>query len=76
MNHIDTFNNSDVGKDSEPLLNSLWKIYEFCYENAFPEPLLYHWNFKYNEGYKKFIELQKQHPDQTYSNFVKSYSKN
>jgi hypothetical protein len=74
MNHIDTFNNSDVGKDSEPLLNSLWKIYDVCYENAFPELLLYHWNFKYNEGYKKFIELQKQHPDQTYSNFVKSYN--
>lgn len=76
MNHIDAFKDSDVGKDSEPLLDCLWKIYEFCYENAFPEPLLYPWNFKHNEGYKKFIELQKQHPDQTYGNLVKSYSKN
>jgi len=36
---------------------------------------LYKWEFKYSEGYKKFGELQNQHPDQTYSNFIKSYSK-
>jgi predicted adenine nucleotide alpha hydrolase (AANH) superfamily ATPase len=75
MNHIATFNDSDVGKDSEPLLDCLWKIYEACYEYAFPEPSLYQWDFKYNEGYKKFVELQNEHPDQTYSNFIKSYSK-
>jgi hypothetical protein len=75
INHITTFSDSGVGKDSEPLLDCLWKIYEPCYEVAFPEPLLYHWNLNYNEGYMKFIELQNQHPDQTYSNFIKSYSK-
>jgi hypothetical protein len=75
ISHVDILNGSDVGKDSEPLLDCLWKIYEACYEDAFPEPLLYHWNLKYNEGYKKFIELQNQHPDQTYNNFIKSYSK-
>jgi hypothetical protein len=64
-----------VGKDSEPLLDCLWKIYDPCYEYAFPEPSLYRWDFKYREGYKKFVELQSEHPDQTYSNFIKSYSK-
>ena len=76
INHIATFNDSHVGKDSEPLLDCLWRIYGACYEYAFPEPSLYQWDFKYSEGYKKFVELQKQHPHQTYSNFVKSYSNN
>ena len=75
INHIATFNDSYVGKDSEPLLDCLWKIYGACYEYAFPEPSLYQWDFKYSEGYKKFVELQNQHPEQTYSNFIKSYSK-
>jgi len=70
INHISTFNDSYVGKDSEPLLDCLWKIYDPCYEYAFPEPSLYQWDFKYSEGYKKFVELQNQHPDQTYSNFI------
>src|SRR5215471_18271389 len=74
INHISTFNDSDVGKDSEPLLDCLWKIYDPCYEYAFPEPSLYKWDFKYSEGYKKFVEIQNEHPDQTYSNFIKSYS--
>jgi len=76
ISHVDILNGSDVGKDSEPLLECLWKIYDPCYEYAFPEPSLYQWDFKYSEGYKKFVELQKQHPHQTYSNFIKSYSKN
>ena len=75
ISHIATFNDSYVGKDSEPLLDCLWKIYNPCYEYAFPEPSLYQWDFKYSEGYKKFVELQNEHPDQTYSNFIKSYSK-
>ena len=75
IKHVGILNDSDVGKDSEHLLDCLWKIYDACYEYAFPEPSLYHWEFKYNEGYKKFVELQKQRPDQTYDNFIKSYSK-
>jgi hypothetical protein len=40
---------------------------------AFPEEKLYRWNFNYNaDNWKKFIELQMQHPDQTYQNFVKN----
>jgi hypothetical protein len=76
ISHLDILNGSDVGKDSEPLLDCLWRIYGACYEYAFPEPSLYQWDFKYNEGYKKFVELQKQHPDQTYSNLIRSYFKN
>jgi major intrinsic protein len=75
INQISTFSDSYVGKDSEPLLDCLWKIYDPSYEYAFPEPSLYQWDFKYSEGYKKFIEIQNEHPDQTYSNFIKSYSK-
>ena len=58
ISHVDILNGSDVRKDSEPLLDCLWKIYDPCYEYAFPEPSLYKWDFKYNEGYKKFVELQ------------------
>jgi hypothetical protein len=57
IKHVDILNHSDVGKDSELLLECLWKIYDTCYEYAFPEPSLYRWDFKYSEGYKKFIEL-------------------
>ena len=48
ISHLDILNGSDVGKDSEPLLDCLWRIYGACYEYAFPEPSLYQWDFKYN----------------------------
>jgi hypothetical protein len=57
IKHVDILNDSDVDKDSELLLECLWKIYDACYEYAFPEPSLYRWDFKYSEGYKKFIAL-------------------
>jgi len=72
--YVNILNGSDVRKDSELLFDWHWKIYDTCYEYAFPEPSFYQWDFKYNEGYKKFIELQKQHPDQMYDKIIKSYS--
>lgn len=41
INHVNILNGSDV----RLLLDCLWKIYDTCYEYAFPEPALYQWGF-------------------------------
>jgi hypothetical protein len=61
---VEKFNKANLKKESEPLLSSIWKICKNIEWWAFPEPRLYNWNFSYDEGYKKFMDLCKQNPDQ------------
>ena len=67
--HMKLFKDSNMEKESEPLLNSIWNVYDECKESAFPEPRLYAWNYNFNEGWKKLVELHRKHPEQTYDNY-------
>ena len=76
LKHMQVFKDSGMEKEAEPLFGSMWKIYKECKEWAYPEPLLYGWNFDYNnDSWKKFVELQMEHPDHTYSNYINNLSK-
>lgn len=74
LKHINVFKNSGLEKEIEPLLDSTWNIYKECIDRAFPEPLMYQWNFDYNkDDWKKILEIHTQHPDQTYDNLIENY---
>jgi hypothetical protein len=47
-----------------------WNIHKECVEQTFPEAHHYGWDFDYNnDGWKKFLQLQTMHPDQTFENY-------
>ena len=73
--HVKVFKDSNMEKESEPLLNSIWNVYDECKESAFPEPRLYNWDYNFNEGWKKFVELHRKHPEQTVDNYREYYEK-
>jgi hypothetical protein len=55
----------------ELLLDSLWKINKDFLSDSCPEPALYKWDFDYKkDSWKKLLELQRKHPEQTYRNLV------
>jgi hypothetical protein len=67
---VERFNKANLEKESEPLISSMWNIYKCLKWWAFPEPRFYKWNFSYDEGYKKFIDLCKEHPTQRKDNYT------
>lgn len=67
---VERFNLANLHKESEPLISSLWNIHKDIAWWAFPEPRLYKWNFSFDEGYKRFIELCKQNPGQRRDNLT------
>jgi hypothetical protein len=71
LKYIDIFKGLHMEKESEELMDSIWNIHKECIDDAFPEPLIYGWEFDYeNDGWKRLIQLQMQHPAQTYDNFI------
>jgi hypothetical protein len=71
LKHIDIFKGLNMEKESEELMESIWNILKECKDDAFPEPLIYGWEFDYeNDGWKRLVQLQMQHPEQTYDNFI------
>jgi Fe2+ or Zn2+ uptake regulation protein len=71
LNHVDAFKNSGMEKQCEPLIDSFWQINHKLASIAYPEPSLYNWNFDYErDDWKKLLKLQKQHPDETYRNYI------
>lgn len=67
---VERFNKANLQKESEPLISSIWKIHKDINGWAFPEAGLYKWNFSYDEGYKKFLDLCKQNPGQRRDNLT------
>ena len=67
---VERFNKANLKKESEPLLSTIWKIYKDIEWWAFPEPRFYKWNFSYDEGYKKFIDLCNENPNQRRDNYT------
>ena len=74
--HFDSFTNGGMEKEIEAVLDCVWSINNDFKQLAFPEPLIYGWKFDYGtDGWKKVVELQKQNPDKTYYNAVKTQLK-
>jgi hypothetical protein len=68
--HLDDFKLVEIN-EIEPLLNSIWKINKDLLSNSCPEPALYKWDFDYKkDSWKKLLDLQRKHPEQTYQNLV------
>jgi hypothetical protein len=67
---VERFNLANLQKESEPLISSLWNICKDVTWWAFPEPLLYKWNYSFDEGHKRFLELCKQNPEQRRDNLT------
>lgn len=62
-------------KEIESTLDSLWNIKKDYRLESHPEPSIFRWNYDYKrDGWKKLIELQLQHPEQTYENHVNASS--
>jgi hypothetical protein len=78
LKYAKIFKNTSIeNHSSKVLFDSMWKIYGQCKEWAYPEPSIYGWNFDYgNDGWEKLVELQMQHPDQTYDNYIDKREKN
>jgi len=73
LNHKGIFKNANMEKESDELMDSIWNIHKECIQDVFPEPLIYGWEFDYkNDGWKRLIQLQMQHPEQTYDNFIEN----
>ena len=71
------FSKFEMQKEIEPVLDSMWKINSEYKQNAYPEPMLYGWDFEVTDDWRKLMELQKQHPDETYLlNDVSNSNKN
>jgi hypothetical protein len=71
MDHFEAFKNCNMEKELEPVLYSTWKISGEYKQMAYPEPSLFKWAFNYDtDDWKKLIDLQRRHPDQTYRNLV------
>jgi hypothetical protein len=76
LNHKDIFKNANMEKESEELMDSIWNIQKECIQHAFPEPLIYGWEFDYkNDDWKKLIQVQMQNPEQTYDKFIENLLK-
>jgi hypothetical protein len=68
--HFDEFKAARIN-EIEPLLDSIWKIYRDFRQISFPEPALYKWDFNYEKNdWKKLLDIQRKHPEQTYRNLV------
>ena len=67
---VERFNTANLQKESEPLISSIWNIHKDIMWHAFPESRLYKWNFSYEEGYEKFMELCRQNPNQRRDNLT------
>jgi DNA-binding Lrp family transcriptional regulator len=68
--HLDDFKLLKIN-EIEPLLDSVWKINKDFLLHSCPEPVLYKWDFDYKkDNWKKLLDLQRKHPEQTYRNLV------
>jgi hypothetical protein len=74
IEYYEIFSKFEMQKEIEPVLDSMWKINSEYKQNAYPEPMLYGWDFGERDDWRKLMELQKQHPDETYLLNDDSYS--
>jgi hypothetical protein len=59
-------------EEAKPVFDAIWNINREIQKDAYPEPHMFEWNFKYGvDGWEKLLELQRQHPDETILNSYK-----
>jgi hypothetical protein len=73
IKYCETFSKLGMKKQIESVLDCLWEIKASYIQDAYPEPWIYKWNFKKEDGWRKLIELQKQNPHQTYESYLNNY---
>lgn len=72
--HFDKFKLAGID-EIDALLDTVWDINRDFRQISYPEPTIYKWDFNYEkDSWKKLLDLQRIHPDQTYQNFVKKKS--
>jgi hypothetical protein len=75
-NYIESYIKLGMKKEIEQLTGPLWKINQDLQENAYPEAREYGWDFQYQkDDWRRFLELQKQNPDQTHHHFMQEQHK-
>jgi len=76
LRHVEIFKNSNIEKEAKELIIAYWNIHKECSKRAFPEPLIYGWEFDYDkDAWEKFLKLQRMHPEQTYTKYIEDQSK-
>lgn len=81
---IDAYGKLNMEKLVEPVIDSLWKVQKYGSRQQggllpyiYPEPKIYKWPFSYGPGpqsddWRKLLYLQKQHPEETYENYLRN----
>ena len=81
----DVYAKLNMEKEVEPVIDSLWNFQKYGSKNQggllpyiYPEPKIYKWAFSYGseskaDDWRKLLELQSQHPEETYENYLKSF---
>jgi hypothetical protein len=77
LRHVEVFKNSNMENETNKLINSFWNIHRECCQQAFPEALIYGWEFDYNkDSWERFLKLQRMHPEQTYKKYIEDQFRN
>lgn len=72
--HYEKFSRLKMKNEISAVLDCIWKMNSECKFAAYPEPLLYKWNFNYeNDDWRKLLILQKKHPHQTYRHSIEQF---
>jgi hypothetical protein len=66
------FKQFTLTEEAKPVFDAIWNINRDIQKDAYPEPRMFNWDFKYGiDGWEKLLELQKQHPEETLTNSYK-----
>jgi hypothetical protein len=67
----------DMENEITDVIDALWNINKEIQVERYPEPRFYGWDFKYGkDDWRKLVQLQITHPQETLHNYVKSSGKN
>lgn len=63
------FKQFTLTEEAKPVFDAIWDINRDIQKDAYPEPRMFNWDFKYGiDGWEKLLELQKQHAEETLAN--------
>jgi hypothetical protein len=72
--HYEKFRRLNMESEISAVIDCMWKMNSECKFAAYPEPMLYKWNFNYeNDDWRKLLILQKKHPRQTYHHSIEQF---
>jgi hypothetical protein len=72
--HYKNFNRANMKNEISSVLDCMWKMNNGLKKFAYPEPLIYKWNYNYDvDNWRKLLILQKKHPHQTYHHSIEQF---